>query len=268
VAETGPRGHRIGSGDRLLLIHGLAHPPQVWGSVLPDLERSFELLVPTLLGHHQGEPFPGGVTPGIGALTDGLERELDAAGWDTAHIAGSSLGGWLALELAKRGRARSVVALAPGGGWRPGSLAAKRIELMFTLNRAVGRRLLPHAERLCASTFGRRLLFRQVSAHPERLEPADAAYVLRASIECPAYLDVLRAVTHDSARELDQVRCPVLLVWAEADRVISFKRYGRPLQEALPSVELRTLHDVGHVPMLDDPKAVASVIRDFAAGRG
>jgi pimeloyl-ACP methyl ester carboxylesterase len=122
------------------------------------------------------------------------------------------------------------------------------------------------AEGLCASTLGRRLLFRQVSAHPERLEPADAAYVLRASIERPAFLDVLRAVTHDSARELDQVRCPVLLVWAEADRVIYFKRYGRPLQEALPSVELRTLHDVGHVPMLDDPKGVASVIRDFAAG--
>jgi pimeloyl-ACP methyl ester carboxylesterase len=58
----------------------------------------------------------------------------------------------------------------------------------------------------------------------------------------------------------------VLLVWAEADRVISFQRYGRPLRDALPSVELRTLHDVGHVPMLDDPKGVASVIRDFAAG--
>jgi hypothetical protein len=63
VAETGPRGHRIGSGDPLLLIHGLAHPPDVWESVLPDLERSFELLVSTPLDHHQGEPFPRGVTP-------------------------------------------------------------------------------------------------------------------------------------------------------------------------------------------------------------
>jgi pimeloyl-ACP methyl ester carboxylesterase len=170
VAETGPRGHRIGSGNPLLLIHGLASRVGVCAAGSRALLRAAR---PDLLGHHRGgEPFPRGVTPGIGALTDGLERELDAAGCDTAHIAGSSLGGWLALELAKRGRARSVVALAPGGGWRAGSLASKRIELTFTLNRPVGRRLLPHAERLCASTLGRRLLFRRVSAHPERLEPA------------------------------------------------------------------------------------------------
>jgi pimeloyl-ACP methyl ester carboxylesterase len=172
VAETGRRGHRIGSRDPLLLIHGLGATPHVWDAVLPDLERTFELLVPTLLGHYDGEPFPRGVSPGVGALADGLERELDTAGWDTAHIAGSSLGGWLALELAKRGRARSVVALAPAGGWRPGSLAAKRIELMFTLNRAVGRRLLLHAERLCASTLGRRLLFGQFCARSPRTAPA------------------------------------------------------------------------------------------------
>jgi pimeloyl-ACP methyl ester carboxylesterase len=267
AAQTGRRGHRIGSGDPLLLIHGLSATCGVWEPVLPELERSFELLVPTLLGHYQSEPFARGVAPGVETLTDALERELDAAGWDTAHVAGNSLGGWLALELAKRGRARSVVALAPGGGWRPGSLAAKRIELMYTLSRAVGRRLLPAAERLCASRLGRRLLFRQVSAHPERLEPAEAAEAFRAAMECPAYLDLLRAVTRDSVREFDQVRCPVLLAWPATDRVTPFKRYGRPLDEALPSAELHTLHDVGHVPMLDDPKGVASLIRDFAAGR-
>jgi pimeloyl-ACP methyl ester carboxylesterase len=41
---------------------------------------------------------------------------MDEAGFETAHIAGNSLGGYLALQLAARGRARSVVALAPGGG--------------------------------------------------------------------------------------------------------------------------------------------------------
>ena len=121
------RGRPEGGRDPLLLVHGFAATGRVWEPVAEDLEDSFEVLAPTLLGHFEAEPFPPGVAAGIDALADWLERELDAVGWDSAHIVGNSLGGWLALELAKRGRARSVVALAPAGGWRPGSRAVKRI---------------------------------------------------------------------------------------------------------------------------------------------
>ncbi len=265
---TNPTRRRDGGADDrdpLLLLHGLAATGRVWNAVAKDLEDSFEVLAPTLLGHFEGEPFPPGVALRLDAFTDWLERRLDALGWDSAHIAGNSLGGWLALELAKRGRARSVVALAPAGGWRPGSAAVKRIERMFATRRALGRPLLPHADRLCRSTFGRRLMFGQFSAHPERLEPADAMYGFRAAMECPIYLDLLRAGRREHARDLDQIRCPVLLAWGAEDRVLPFERYGRPLSEALPSAELRTLHDVGHVPMLDDPRGVAHLVRDFIA---
>ena len=251
--------------DPLLLVHGLGATKRVWEPVATALEDSFEVLAPTLLGHFEAEPFPTGVTPRIDALADWLERRLDAVGWDSAHIAGNSLGGWLALELAKRGRARSVVALAPAGGWRPGSHAVKRIERTFAIRHTLGRPLLPHAERLCGSTLGRRLLFGQFSEHPERLEPADAMYGFRASMECPVYRDLLHAGREENAHGLDQIRCPVLLAWPAKDRVLPFRRYGRPLCEALPSAELRTLHDVGHVPMLDDPSGIAHLIRDFIA---
>ena len=261
-------GHGAEDRDRLLLVHGFAATGRVWVSVAEELEDSFEVLAPTLLGHFDGEPFPSGVAPRVDALADWLESELDAVGWDSAHIAGNSLGGWLALELAKRGRARSVVALAPAGGWRPGSSAVKRIERKFTIGRALGRPLLPHAERLCGSPLGRRLLFGQFSEHAERLEPADAMYGFRASMECPVYLDLLRAGRRESAHGLDQIRCPVLLAWPAKDRVLPFRRYGRPLCEALPSAELRMLHDVGHVPMLDDPSGIAHLVRDFIMRAG
>ena len=140
----------------------------------------------------------------------------------------------------------------------------KRIERSFRIRRALGRRLLPHAELLCGSTLGRRLLFGQLSAQPERLKPADAMYGFRASMECPAYLELLRAGRHENAHDLDQIRCPVLLAWPAKDRVLPFERYGRPLAEALPSAELRSLHDVGHVPMLDDPGGIAHLVREFA----
>ena len=249
-----------------MLLHAAFSTWHLWERLLADLEQSFDVLAPTLPGHFEGEPFAAGVKPGIGTLADGVERELDRAGWPTAHIVGSSLGGLLALELAQRGRARSVIALAPGGDFRrSGSLAAKRIQVMFAVNRAVGRRLLPRAERLCASPGGRRLLFGLVCARPQRLDPAAAAFGFRATVQCPTYVELLRSATHAEPRELDQVRCPLLLAWPARDRILPFKRYGRPFRDALPSAEFRMLKDVGHLAMLDDPAGVVELVCDFTA---
>ena len=75
------------------------------------------MLAPTLAGHAGGPPVSD-LHPGT--LADGVERAMDEAGFETAHVAGNSLGGNVALQLAARGRARSVVALAPAGGWADG----------------------------------------------------------------------------------------------------------------------------------------------------
>ncbi len=64
------------------------------------------------LSHHRG-----GAEPHPAALTDAVEDFLDELGWADAHVAGNSLGGWVALELAKAGRTRSVCALSPAGWW-------------------------------------------------------------------------------------------------------------------------------------------------------
>lgn len=137
--------------------------------------------------------------------------------------------------------------------------------MIFAVTHAVARCLLPRANRVCASSRGRRLLFKWVCAHPERLTAAQAAHALRALGQCPTYVDLKRALPPVNARALDRVRCPVLLTWFAKDRVLPFKRYARPYREALPFAEVRVLHDVGHVPMMDDPAGVAAPIRDFAA---
>src|SRR5256884_4304489 len=107
-----------GAGTPLVLLHGVGGTWRVWRPVLPLLERWHAVFAPTLPGHCGADRLPAGVAPSIDALADGVAEQLDRAGIDRAHIVGNSLGGWIALELARRGRARSVVLFGPAGAWR------------------------------------------------------------------------------------------------------------------------------------------------------
>jgi pimeloyl-ACP methyl ester carboxylesterase len=78
-----------------------------------------------------GEPIPEGFRHSIKTSVDMAEAELDAAGIGRVHIAGNSLGGWFAIELARRGRALSTVAISPGGGWERGSAEEARLIRTF-----------------------------------------------------------------------------------------------------------------------------------------
>jgi pimeloyl-ACP methyl ester carboxylesterase len=110
--------HRGGSGSPLVLLHGFTDTWRTWELVLPVLERDHDLQAPTLLGHAGAPPIVGDISDTL--LADAVEQAMDEAGFGTADIVGNSLGGYVALQLAARGRATSVVALAPAGGWAKG----------------------------------------------------------------------------------------------------------------------------------------------------
>src|SRR5712691_7644762 len=120
--------HRGGAGEPLVLIHGIGSTWRVWKPVLPALEAEHEVLALSLPGYGESPPLEEEAT--VPALVDAVERELDAAGWDTAHVAGNSLGGWITAELASRGRARSAVAIDPAGLWTRKELAYSRRSLL------------------------------------------------------------------------------------------------------------------------------------------
>src|SRR5215211_3287480 len=115
--------HGGGSGEPLVLLHGFLDTWRIWELVLPALERRHDVLAPTLAGHAGGPPIEGPLT--ASSVPDAVERAMDAAGFDDAHLVGNSLGGYVALQLAARGRARTVVALAPAGGWAQGDESYK-----------------------------------------------------------------------------------------------------------------------------------------------
>src|SRR5688572_21024182 len=125
--------HRGGSGVPLVLVHGIGHTWRGWKPMLPLLERDFDVLALDLPGFGYSPPLPPGTESTPEALADAVERAMDDAGFERAVLCGNSLGGWIAFELARRGRATSVVAISPAGlqhkrekGWGRNILLAMR----------------------------------------------------------------------------------------------------------------------------------------------
>jgi pimeloyl-ACP methyl ester carboxylesterase len=252
--------HRGGTGQPLLLLHGIGAIWRAWSPVLPYLEPHHDVIVPTLHGHAGGPPLDAEAAPSVHALADGIEAELDRLGLQKVHIAGNSLGGWVGIELARRGRAQSLVLLSPAGAWR----SARRLKVTahgvrFSLG-ALGR-YSSRAEAIAEQRLLRWALLVGQVAHPHRVPRESLVTYIHASGQSPI-VDPLLRVLH--LRPVDPLPVdrdyPVRLVWADRDRVLPFKHFGSPMLERLPGAELIRLEGVGHVPMSDDPARVAELI--------
>jgi alpha-beta hydrolase superfamily lysophospholipase len=245
-----------------VLVHGINGSWRVWRPVLAALEAHHEVFAPTLPGHRCGPPVDPGRPVSIDALADGLERILDAAGIDTAHFAGNSLGGWLAIELARRGRARSVVALSPAGGWTSARDLRKVIWLLSSARALLARREALGFDDLMRRPRFRRLALRQAMTHGDRIPAPDVLEMLDDAAACSAFSGFIEWIrgAEPIQRARQPLRCPVRVAWGEYDRTIPFARFGRPLLTALDGAEHVTLAGVGHVPMYDDPALVARTI--------
>lgn len=243
--------------DALLLLHGVTSSAAAWDDVIPHLSTHFDLVVPSAMGHRGGtKPAPGRVT--VSALVDDVERLLDARGLNTVHIAGNSLGGWMAIELARRGRARSVCALSPAGFWESGTqhqAPAARSLLRTVRLASLTRHVAPP---LLHVPLMRRLTMRDIAEHPERLTPAQAIQAMRDVVGCVAAQDLLS--TTESVAPLDPPPCPITLAWSEKDRIFPPAVNGAIARERIPAARYIVLASVGHVPMIDDPKLCADTI--------
>jgi pimeloyl-ACP methyl ester carboxylesterase len=262
MAEVSRARYRAGSGEPVVLLHGFTATWRCWLPVLPDLVARYDVFAPTLTGHDGGPPLEPGQEHTLAAGAGHVERQLDEAGIDTAHIVGNSMGGALALELAKRGRARSVVGLSPGGGWELGNPEGPRIEKFFRRQLKITHATKKNVGKVMKNPVSRRFALRDIVKYGEQLAPSEAVAMALSSIECTVVDDVFRSIRTGEGlcRDLDQVRVPTLVAWAEFDRVLPMEAHAEFFRTSIPDVTFRVLPDVGHVPMSDDPKLVADTI--------
>ena len=257
--------HRGGSGEPLLCIHGFTDTWRAWDLVLPALERRHDVLAPTLPGHAGGPPL--GAQVGHDTLLDALERDLDAAGWRTAHVVGNSLGGYLALRLAARGRARSVVALAPGGGWADGDPSRERTFRHFAELREPLRRAAPQADAIVATEEGRRRATQDIAVHWEHIPTELLAHQIIGAAACDAEALALFGATADWELDAAAITCPVRIVWGTEDRLLPWPAAAARYRDAwLPHADWVVLDDVGHCPQLDVPLETAELILGTTMG--
>ena len=159
----------------------------------------------------------GGAPATIADMVDGAERYLDERGLDRPHLAGNSMGGFMAIELARRGRAATVCALSPAGFWTTGDGFQRRAFGQLQRGVAVGRRSRPVVPLVYKSAALRRLILRDVAAHgdrhprlPCRGDPRRRPSSARSSaISAPAVWLVT---------PLDPTPCPITIAWGETKR--------------------------------------------------
>lgn len=178
----------------------------------------FDLIVPTAVGHRGGSRRGSGHTT-IERLVDVTEQLLDERGLSSVHVAGNSLGGWMAIELARRGRARSVCALSPAGFWTPGThdnTGATNVLIRTKRLAELSRVLAPI---VTWPAFARKLMLRDIAVHGDRLSQSQTLAIVQDVVECSAAADLLG--TTESVARMDILPCPITLVWAEKDRPIS-----------------------------------------------
>jgi pimeloyl-ACP methyl ester carboxylesterase len=260
VSSTFTPSHRGGDGPPLVCLHGFADTWRTWELVLPALERHHDVLALTLPGHAGGPPIEGEISDA--ALADGVERAMDAAGFERAHLAGNSLGGYVALQLAARGRAETVVALAPAGGWARGDesykdLLALQVRMLDLLQTAA-----PHADAMVATQEGRRRATQYLTTNFEHIPAELVAHLIRGAARCDAALPLIEhAIRVGWSLDAERISCPVRIVWGTDDKLLPWpSAAARFRTDWLPHADWVELEGVGHCPQLDVPLETAQLI--------
>ncbi|MFC8595321.1 alpha/beta fold hydrolase [Streptomyces atroolivaceus] len=250
---------RKGTGEPLVLLHGIGHHRQAWDPVLRILAAERDVIAVDLPGFGASPALPDGLAYDLRTMVPVLGSFFDTLGVVRPHVVGNSLGGLLALELGREKLVRTVTALSPAGFWT----RSERRYAFGVLRAMRGAALsmpMPMIERLAKSSTGRTALTSTIYARPGRRSPASVVSETVALREATGFRQTLEAgLTVTFTDDVPDV--PVSIAWGSKDRLL-LRRQGVRAKHVIPGARLVRLPRCGHVPMNDDPAAVARVILD------
>jgi pimeloyl-ACP methyl ester carboxylesterase len=250
---------RVGSGEPLLLLHGFGSTRDDFAALVTDLARDFDLLSIDLPGHGSSPMIDG--RPSVAALTHAVVADLDAHGLDRVHLLGNSLGGRIAIELARRNRALSVVSISPCGLGAPLERAHQGA-LMITA-RMINRIRYPWLDEMARTPAGRTALLAGMRALPWQASPAEALTMKGGFADQTGFWTTLwNAIMIDIPTGLDQIDCPVVVAQGAMDVVGSGQtpRFA-PL---IPGATFSLLPASGHAPQSDAPQSIIDLVHRVA----
>ncbi|MGY1706253.1 alpha/beta fold hydrolase [Geodermatophilus sp. SYSU D00697] len=262
---TGLYVHREGSGPALVLLPGLGSTLAEFGAVVPRLAQRYDVLALDLPGQGRSPALPRSVRPRVPALADAVERELDRQGVGAPHVLGVSLGGRLGLELARRQRARSVVAIAPTGPMTPPERAYQAAALAGA--RLAFGALAPAAGPLLRPAVLRTAVLGLLRARGWRTPAGEAATLVRGFAEAEDFWRLLRhAVLPEATIDFWAVSCPVVVAQGSHD-VLTLSQAAW-LALLVPGARFRVLPLAGHSAVADVPARVVRLVDDAVAAAG
>lgn len=253
---------RRGAGEPLVLIHGIGSRWEMWSPVLDALAVKRDVIALDVPGFGGSPPPPAGTPPGIPSIATMLEEFFDSLGVERPHVAGNSMGGWLALELAKRGSVRSATGLSPAGFHSNPERAFELASLVAARGLAtLSRPLAPQAAKIA---FGRKLAMSSLIGKPERVTPEEALLNMQGLADATWFWPNLWSMNKSRFSGGASIEVPVTISWGEHDHLLLPRQARRALAE-IPSARYVLLKDCGHVPTWDNPELVARVILEGSA---
>jgi pimeloyl-ACP methyl ester carboxylesterase len=247
---------RAGSGPPLVLIHGIGSRRQIWDPVTPALAAERDVLAIDLPGFAASPPLPAGARVDVPLLTAHVLAFAGDLGLRDWHVAGNSLGGAIALELAARGAVRSATAFSPAGFWTERERAWCQRSLASS--KWLVRALRPALPALVGTAVGRTPLFAQTFGKPWQMTSRECLGTVDALLAASAFDEALANFTGYRA-PTDHGDVPVTIAWGTRDRLL-LPREGRRAQRLMPRARHVELRGCGHVPFGDDPELLARVL--------
>ncbi len=248
---------RFGSGPPLVLVHGIGSRRGVWKPVIDRLAQEREVWAIDVPGFGDSPVLPDGEQPSIEALARAIAAWCGEMGLERPHVAGNSMGGWIALELARMDAVASATGLSPAGFWN--AAEARWARFMLSTVRTLSQRVGSQMKVLMRSPAGRQALLGMFNGRPVRKDPDEAALDVDALANAPAWDAALRITRGQGFHDGGELHVPVTIGWGTRDRLL-IPRQAERARAALPQGRHVPLPGCGHIPMSDDPEGVAALL--------